>query len=258
MAMNHSLANLAKLLVPAALAFAASGCGTNSYNRENSLGNVVELESITSGVPRGSALPTPDRPDAPSVRAGTLSRDNWAPQSVFVPLDGTTHRPTYSVRPSFDKSNARKRGDFPTVESSLVTSTQGSATAQAIEGLKVPFRSAAELVMMPVHMFQQGPFTTVSTPTAPPARYNYPGGSGVPADGGQFVRTIKAVETPLPKEPVEPPPAQTGVTTSPAPVVPAEGDPAKPGAPSAPDTVWIYKDGKWRQVPKNEAPVTPR
>ncbi len=254
----------------AVLAATLGGCGTNSYNRENTLGNVVELEAITVGVPRGSAVPTPDRPDSPSLRAGTLAREHWVTQSIFVPIDGTTHRPIYTNRFSYADFTARQRGEFPTVESSIVTSQQGSATAHAIEGAIAPFYAMRELAMMPIHMVEQHPFTTVSSPTNPPARYNFPGATGIvsgaggfgrSADGGQYIRVIKPVETPLPPAPADPAPAGTGVTTSPAPVVPAQldpTDPAKPATPGSPDTVWIYKDGKWRQVPRSEAPVMPR
>ncbi len=232
------------------------GCGTNSYNRELTLGNRVELEAVTPGVPRGLAAPLPERPDRPSLNPATLDRADWSQRLVLVPIDGTTHRPNYSDRLEAANLIARDRGEFPTIDSAIDTSVQGSATQKIVEGVRGPFHSAVSLALMPIHMFQEPPFDPVSSPQTPKPRYNYPGGLGVVTQSTRMVRALTPPDQrpQAAPEPVEAP-ASGPPTTSPAnppPAIPATA-PAK-----ADDSgmVWIYRDGKWIRVPKSE--VTPR
>ena len=236
------------------------GCGTPSYNRENTIGDLVELESITQGVPRGLAAPIPERPDKPSLRPGTLDRNHWSQRLVIVPIDGTTHRPTYATRVDEADLIPRQRGEFPTPASVIDTSIRSNATQQAFEGLVAPFHSAVDLAMIPVRMIDRGPFTKVTSPAEPPVRYNYPGGRGFMTQPG---RRLPAMAPGVDAAPASAPqgllpgestntPTSAPATSPPPPRTPAAPRPE----PEEPAGVWIYRDGKWVKVPASE--VTPR
>lgn len=236
-----------------AAGFMLGACNTPSYNRELTLGNRVELEAVTAGVPRGSPVATPERPDKPSLARDVLARD-WQARRFLVPIDGVTHRPTYTELQREVAMTARDRGEFPTVDSALDTSVKGGYAAQLGQAVTSVGRAPAEIAMMPVRMYETPPFDAVSTPTDPPARYNYPGGQG---------RMSANTFPPSPPKPAPAPAAAPDATPSapvpatpplPAPAPATTENPAKPGESPNSELIWIYDGGKWRQIRKSEAP----
>ncbi|MGQ0627196.1 MAG: hypothetical protein ACT4PL_03745 [Phycisphaerales bacterium] len=233
-----------------------SGCNTPSYNRELTLGNRVELEAVTDGVPRGSPVATPERPDRPSLARDVLARD-WQARRFLVPIDGVTHRPTYTERQNEVAMTRRDRGEFPTPESALDTSVKGGVAAQFAQAAGSIVRVPAEIAMMPVRMYESPPFDAVSSPSTPPERYNYPGGQGR-MSSNTFPPSPPAAAKPSPE-----PAAATGEAPSaPVPALPplpaaaptTAENPAKPGESPNSELIWIYDNGRWRQIRKSEAP----
>ncbi len=196
------------------LSVLAGLCGCASPNDDLSIGGRVYIEALApEHAPKPFGKPLTDAGDAPSLRAGTLDRGHWAVRAVLVPIDGTTHQPTYATGPAYTSGTARQRGEFPTIESALDLGTRESQWSEVFEGLAWPFWAGADVALMPVRMAMQPPWEDAVSPPGPRGR------------GPEGTQT----------------PARLGAAD--APVVPVVG--AKPSVPPVEEPRWIWRDGKW-------------
>ncbi len=189
----------------------ASGCA--NPNDEISIGDRVYIEALT---PDHAAKPfgqLTDTGDAPSLKADSLDRDHWSVRAVLVPINGTTHQPTYATGPSYARATARQRGEFPTIESALDLGTRESQWSEVFEGLAWPFWAGADLALMPARMVMQPPWDDAMSPPGPRDRA---------PEGTQKPSMLGSVDSP---------------------VVPVVG--AKPSVPPVEEPRWIWRDGKW-------------
>lgn len=268
---------------PAALAASAllalGACAP--LNRDMGVGERVHLEAIEPDKAERAFPPvSPKAPDERSLARNTLDRSMWKARTVLIPIDGTTHRPTYATGPHYTSGTARQRGEFPSVDTVLEGDTRASRWDEVFEGLAWPFWAGADVALMPARMIAQPPWTLTESPAGPRARA--PVGTGTPGrlgspevppvSGLNATPSVPAIEEPrwiwrggkwylwVPGEP-EP------WANPQAPGAPSREDPsaagadAEPAKPAKPQNAWIFKDGRWRKrdasdetQPKNKDP----
>lgn len=282
------------LLVGAVLGAGLGGCSPSPpVNRDPSIGERVWLEAIQPEKVTPPLPPlAPGEADKPSLAAGSLDRSHWKVRAVVMPVDGTSHRPTYATGPAYTHSTARQRGEFPTIETALELGDRESRWSEVFEGLAWPFWAGADVALAPARMIAQPPWELTESPAGPRARAPIgtasPGRLGspeAPAVGGlNATPTVPVIEEPrwiwrngmwylwVPGEP-EPwltPSTPTPPASGGAPVEGGEaGGPTGPGTPSGPGagsgpgprpaparSDWIFQDGRWvkRSAKPSSAP----
>lgn len=112
-----------------------SGCTTG--NESVSLGNDRSGNTMRLSEFHWQGEAPPAASSGPSTPS--LSRANWRPMYVTVPVDGLSQLPTYARMRTWSKDSARARGQMPT-----------AITALELEGDK-QWAQAGEAVMSPIY-----------------------------------------------------------------------------------------------------------
>ena len=114
-AMKLSMCDLMLVTGTAAALASLSGCTTGnerSFLGNDRSGNVAAMPEF---VGKGEAPP----PSSSGVSLVSLSRANWSPTYVVVPIDGLAQKPTYTTTHVWSQDTARARGQMPTVATAL-------------------------------------------------------------------------------------------------------------------------------------------
>lgn len=111
------------------------GCTTG--NESVSLGNDASGNTMRLSEFHWQGEAPPAASTGPSTPS--LSRANWRPMYVTVPVDGLAQLPTYAKMRTWSKDSARARDQMPT-----------AITALELEGSK-PWAQAGEAVMSPLY-----------------------------------------------------------------------------------------------------------
>lgn len=132
------LFSLALLALPLAL----TGC-THQYNDRGYVGVDPDLVAPSSEGSRDST--------------NALNRDQWSTTTVYIPVDGTAHRPTYNSNRRPTQVTARQRGEYPTIQTALELE-EDSIDAQIAEAPIALGRAVIDAVSIPggLVMYHQG------------------------------------------------------------------------------------------------------
>ncbi len=158
-------------LVPLALLGACAG----PLNHESSIGEPgdptkgVELRTINPDAPRqysdtGLYDGSPWSRQQQSLTG--IDRDNWAQQDFLVPIDGTSHQPTYSVHQDFAHELPRERGLYPDATTALDLRGEETGELQALEALAAPFYCGLDMVLWIPRAILVPPGSTLQSPGA--------------------------------------------------------------------------------------------
>ncbi len=241
---------LSRALCLAPLALLPAAC-TAPQNDSNTLGGTVTLSALTADTPTGVRPASTASPDTPSLSATTFSRDHWAVARFSVPLDAPAHQPTYrSAQPDGPNDLARQRGDYPTAESALDSTSRRAAGQEIAEGFAAPLWAAFDLGLMPARALLRSPFTSTPAPDPrPDGRARVPAAWTAPRAGeGAAAATSVQAATPAGTTVAAP----VGAAAS----VPTPAPPADARVPiSAPSGYWVFRDGQW--VPAEQAQPKP-
>lgn len=160
------------MVMAAAVSGMVSGCVTPSNDRVTTghgpRGAKMEAFTADSGRAGRRDAPAPQSSAGPSLQG--ISRDNWTATTYLVPVDGTAHRPTYTRRVIGTNSAARQRREMPTADTALEL-TQGSGNDQALEALLQQGNAALDVVLLPIRLVWQPPWTTMWSPDESAARF---------------------------------------------------------------------------------------
>jgi hypothetical protein len=161
----------------------------------------------------------PPTPDAPSLTG--LSRANWSPSILLVPVDTTAATRTYAVNRMWTDATARQRGQMATPISALELSGDSHKDQVEEAVMSFPLALLGGFLIIP-RMVTHYPWTEV--------RYFPQDYWRAPAS---TLRKPMVVYTAPPAPPPEVAPAPTPATVRPeAPPVPADAKPA-PSTPAA-------------------------
>jgi len=105
----------------------------------------------------GGAVPVSDGPSLTG-----MSRADWAPATVLVPVDGVAALRTYAPRHHWTDETARQRGDYPTAVTALELDGATYWT-QVAEGGAAPFLAFADAFALPFRMVMAAPWREVRT-----------------------------------------------------------------------------------------------
>lgn len=142
-------------------------------NDRLTLGRVQSLEAFSEQPPAGviESVGTDLRtmpPVQPSIVA--LTRENWEPIEVLVPVDGTAHQPIYVKRVQVSDRTARQRRRVPTALSAL-EGVGGSTTQQQVEALANVAVSLGDLLLLVPRLGTVPPWTSRYSPGETWERY---------------------------------------------------------------------------------------
>ena len=112
-------------------------CGCTTGNERVALGNNSANNSLQLNEYRWQGEAAPPTSTGQSVTS--LSRANWQPVQVIVPVDGLAQKPTYGSTRTWANDSARARGQMPTAVSAL-----------ELEGSK-PWAQRGEAVASPLY-----------------------------------------------------------------------------------------------------------
>jgi hypothetical protein len=232
------------LLAMAVLPLAWLGACAGPLNHESSIGQPNDPEH---GVELGTINPDAPRPyadqglydESPWKRpAGSLTgidRDNWSEQTFLVPVDGTSHQPTYSVHPDYANELARERGLYPDETTCLDLRSDHSNELQALEAVAAPVYSGLDIVLWIPRAVLVPPWSTVQSPGAAYERRPRLGESWVMRPAPPPESAVQPGPTPPPanQEPYPEPahynaPETTPPASAPTPPQPAPENPPKP------------------------------
>lgn len=93
-----------------------------------------------------------------------IERGNWAEQDFNVPIDGTSHQPTYSVHPDYANALARERGLYPDAMTCLDLRGENTNKMQALEAVAAPFYSGLDIALWIPRALLVHPGSTVQSP----------------------------------------------------------------------------------------------
>ena len=151
--------------------FALLGACAGPLNHESSVGDPehggYELGSINPDATRQFAqggLYDGSPWDRPAGSITGIERDNWGQQDFTVPVDGTSHQPTYSVHPDYANELARERGLYPDTMTCLDLRGENTNGRQALEAVAAPFYSGLDMVLWIPRAFLAPPGSTVQSP----------------------------------------------------------------------------------------------
>ncbi len=134
----------------------AAGC-VHERNESLALHDTILMEALGPEGP-GIALTS----ESPSVTQ--ISRSEWEPTTILVPVDGTAHYPTYVRVFSTVEATRRQRGEYPT-ELSALDLDGGSESKQQWEAVTQPFRAIGNaLLILPRMIFYRRPWETLQSP----------------------------------------------------------------------------------------------
>lgn len=148
---------LGAALITAGMALSGPAGCTAPNNTRATLGESTRLSTFTPA----AELPKPTTSSEPLTSA---SREHWAPMVVIVPVDPVHHRPNYRVDARCAQSQARQRGEYPTVATATELCDEDSCCGQTLEGFASPFYAALDIVLWIPRAFGQGPFTRATSP----------------------------------------------------------------------------------------------
>lgn len=121
------------------------------------------------GVPEGSlpdlgggAAVANDAPSARTAAPNALDRRHWPVVVVEVPARQVEHQPTCFEPVMLARGPARLRGEPPTAGTALEGASDGGSLLA--EAAAAPVIWAGELIIAPLRIFVQPPWTTVASP----------------------------------------------------------------------------------------------
>lgn len=118
------------------------------------------------GCPDLGPAPADAGASAPSAPLTGLDRRAWPTITVEAPANQVEHQPTYFEPLPLASGPARNTGAAPTTATVLQGPSDGGSLL--LEAGVAPFVFAGELVIFPVRMIVQPPWTTVRGPAALP------------------------------------------------------------------------------------------
>ncbi len=155
-----------KLLPFALLPLAAAGC-VSPENDRMTIGQSVRLEALSP-----QPAPTPPTPSeqvmAPSITG--ISRANWQPTPILIPVDGTAHTPIYNRRITWADKTARQRNENPTAATSLELYS-GSEQQQEYEALNNQWQTFTDVLLIVPRMIGWAPWKVRWSPDDAYQRY---------------------------------------------------------------------------------------
>lgn len=166
-------------MIGAAAALVAGGC-TGSLNQQNGLigvsgGGLPDLAGARAAVASGAAAgdgagagASAAAGDAAGSPLTGLDRRAWPVVVVEVPAGQVEHQPVYFEPIVLANGTARTKDDAPTAATVLQGPSDGGSLLA--EAAAAPFIFAGELVISPVRMILQPPWTTIRAPASHPAQ----------------------------------------------------------------------------------------
>lgn len=118
--------------------------GCVDSNHRTTIGDTIKPAVFQPG------LGTMRENDGPSLVS--VGRTEWEAVTYEVPVDGVGHRPNYRTHWLLDRSNARKRGEFPTASTAFDIGKSGD-WAQTEEVLVAPVNQMFDALTIPVLLF---------------------------------------------------------------------------------------------------------
>jgi hypothetical protein len=119
-----------------------------------------------------SLSPADDRPEhalADTSSTNGLSRSNWKPTVIGVPVYGVASNPTYTSQYRLTHETHRQRGEFPSAASSLDQFGDTNSEMRA-EALATPFVFVGDIILLLPRMIITPPATEVRGPQRTYAR----------------------------------------------------------------------------------------
>jgi hypothetical protein len=147
----------------------AGGCVV-AANDTMGTGETVRLEAFAPQ-PKPSPATPAEQVIAPSLTG--ISRANWEPTQILIPVDGTAHHPIYARRTTWADKTARQRGMNPTATSALELYS-GSEQQQEYEALNNQARALSDVVLMLPRMLAWRPWGLRASPDEAYQRYWHP------------------------------------------------------------------------------------
>ncbi|KAA0215361.1 MAG: hypothetical protein DYG94_04250 [Leptolyngbya sp. PLA3] len=156
----------ARLWLALLLVLPLSACYNRSLADRNTIARTGQIATLTGN-------PAPDVPTqvAPSVHS--LSRLEWQPIDVIVPVDGTVHGPQRRIDLRYLSTGPRHRFLFPTVDSALDLSAD--RRGRRIEAAAAPFVGLLNVFTMPINLFRDPPGSYMSPSKAMLYKRSRPG-----------------------------------------------------------------------------------
>jgi hypothetical protein len=152
-------------LIPIAACLALTGC-VSPRNDNLAIGERVQLETFT---PHPPSTPRPsEQVIAPSITG--ISRADWRPTEMLVPVDGLTAFRTYARRTFWADKVARQRNENPTAVNSLEL-YGGSEEQQEYEMLNNAARAFLDVVLLIPRALVWAPWRYRQNPDETYSRY---------------------------------------------------------------------------------------
>lgn len=143
-----------------ALGFGLGGCV--GYNQRTTLGDDVQLSSLSDGAAGGESKYA-GMTGTLSDERGTLEQRNWEEQEFLVPLDRVGHRAVMWRREIvMPTKTARQRGEYPTPVTALdLSGPSGEKTTHSTQAaetlLATPMGVVGDTVLLVPRMVSPGP-----------------------------------------------------------------------------------------------------
>lgn len=99
--------------------------------------------------------------DAPSLLS--VTRSEWEPKTIHVPVDGVGHRPTYRTHGLTDHTLARSRGEYPTATTAFELGLSSSPD-QIGEAFLAPANVMFDALSIPVLLFVEPQTAELTSP----------------------------------------------------------------------------------------------
>src|ERR1051326_8370257 len=137
--------NVMRRIVPGILlsSFPLAGC-VSPANDRLTIGESIHLESLS---PQPQPPPPSPTEQLVSPSLAGISRVNWAPTPILLPVDGTDHYPIFARRTTWADKTARQRNLNPTAASALDL-YNGSETEQDYEALNNQLRAIEDVILL--------------------------------------------------------------------------------------------------------------
>jgi hypothetical protein len=154
----------------ALLAFAGAGAlagcsnpvGHQALNTADDLGPYVPLDGLQGAPARAAEMEGGTNAESTLL---TMDRSNWVSTTVYVPISGVEHQPHYTgLYPLLSTETARQRGEFPTADNSMETTTDHSTQRQFGDGIAAPVYGALDILLFIPRTFCAPIMSVVESP----------------------------------------------------------------------------------------------
>ena len=150
------------MLLAALVAGSSALCACHRpLNQSNQLLGTTPLPALEPRMP--NEIAQTDAEDVAGTSIAPLDRSDYTMLTVLITPEQVEHEPTYRTHAPLIPSSARSKNAWPTPRSAVSTSVDDGAAA--LDGLVEPFRPVVELVIAPVALIVNPPWSIERGPS---------------------------------------------------------------------------------------------